>query len=172
MTAVRARSAPARPAPARAPRRVEPSVRSLPQESTGPRLRVAQRIAPELGWRTVLVCCAVGFFATLVASVAIQGERIQTQERADQIAARMEAAQERHRDLRVQVAEAESPGHVLDAARALGMVEPGPLAAVPAAVAATTNAPSTTVPPSTGSSTTASTSPPARLPSPSPGRAG
>jgi cell division protein FtsL len=136
MTAVRA-PRPARPAardtaPRRAPRRVAPTARPLPQESAGPRLRVAVR--PERAWRTMLVACGVLFFATLVLSVAIQGERIKAQEQADRIEARMAAATERHRDLRVAVAQAESPARILEAARSLGMVEPGPIAAVPAAV--------------------------------------
>ena len=132
MTAVRApRTAPARDgAPRRAPRRVAPTARPLPQESAGPRLRVALR--PETAWRTVLAVCVVAFFATLVLSVAIQGERITTQEQADRIEARMAAAQDRHRNLRVAVAQAESPSRILEAARGLGMVEPGPIAAVPA----------------------------------------
>jgi hypothetical protein len=162
---------------------VETTVRPLPQESAGPRLTLlrAAGAAPELGWRSLLMCCAIGFFATMVASVAIQGARIQTQEQADHIASRMQVEQDRHRDLRVAVAQAESPGHILDAARGLGMVEPGPIAAVPAdpaaaadgspAVAPTTTAPSTgqtsTARPSTTVSTAASS-----LPTPSPGRAG
>lgn len=147
-----------------------PSVRPLPQESAGPQLRLAtdQR---ELGWRTLLTCCAVVFFATLVASVAIQGERIRTQERADDVAARTEEAQVRNRSLRVEVAQAESPQRILEAARALGMAEPGPIAAVPAA--------ETTPAPPTGSSPTTSTSLPSanppsatRLPAPRSGGAG
>jgi hypothetical protein len=150
MTAVRAsntapaRTAPTRPtrparpsrpaardgAPRRAPRRVAPTARPLPQESAGPRLRVAVR--PETAWRTLFVACVVAFFATLILSVAIQGERITAQDQADRIEARMAAAQERHRNLRVTVAQAESPSRILEAARGLGMVEPGPIAAVPA----------------------------------------
>ena len=148
----------------------EPQARSLPQESTGPRLRLAVD-RRELGWRTVLVCCAVGFFATLVVSVAIQGERIKTQERADLIAHRMEEAQVEHRDLRVQAAQAESPQQILEAARELGMVEPGPIAAVPAAETALPTPPApdtvaTTVPAPT------SVPPSSRLPAPDSGNAG
>ena len=118
----------------------------------------------------MLVCCAVGFFATLVVSVAIQGERIKTQERADLIAQRMEDAQVEHRDLRVQVAQAESPQEILEAARELGMVEPGPIAAVPAAEAPLP----TPVPDPVATTVPAPTSlpPSSRLPSPDSGSAG
>jgi hypothetical protein len=110
------------------------------------------------------VCCGIAFFAALVVSVFIQGERIKTQERADKVAARTEQAQDRHRRLRVDVAEAESPVHILDAARGLGMVEPGPAAAVPAdpGAAAPTHA--------VRSTTTSSPAAPSTLPGANPGR--
>lgn len=111
-------------------RRPVRSARPLPQESAGPQLRVAA--GPETGWRSIMVCCVVAFFLTLVLAVAIQGERIRAQERSDRIASRTAVELERQRELRVSVAEAESPGRILEAARALGMVEPGPIAAVPA----------------------------------------
>jgi len=89
-----------------------------------------------MGWRATVVLCIIGTFAALVASVAIQGQRIALQEHADRIAARTAAAEDANRDLRIEVVGAESPEHVLDVARSAGLVEPGPIAVVPAAVPA------------------------------------
>lgn len=121
MTAVRARSAAPRPRPA---------ARSLPQESTGPRLAVA---APRTGWRRLLAGAVALLLVVMGLSLFVQGERISIQERSDRLAARIARADERGRELRVQVATAESPERILDQAAAMGMVEPGPAAAVPAA---------------------------------------
>lgn len=112
------------------------TVRPLPQESAGPRLSLVRvaRHRQDIGWRAVVLLCIVGTFAALVASVAIQGQRIALQEDADRIAAHMVEEQDRNRDLRIEVVQAESPQHVLEAARASGLVEPGPIAVVPAAI--------------------------------------
>ncbi|MFZ4518790.1 MAG: hypothetical protein ACOYOP_10395 [Microthrixaceae bacterium] len=160
MTAVRARSAPARDrsAPARdrtaarsrstatrargAAPRPRPAARSLPQESTGPRLAVVA--APRTGWRRLLAGAVVLLLAVMGGSVFVQGERISVQERSDRLATQIARADERGRELRVQVATAESPERILDQAAAMGMVEPGPAAAVPAAEPA---AASSTAPP-------------------------
>ena len=131
-------------------RRPVRSARPLPQESAGPQLRVAA--GPETGWRSIMVCCVVAFFLTLVLAVAIQGERIRAQERSDRIASRTAVELERQRELRVSVAEAESPGRILEAARALGMVEPGPIAAVPAGPKPTVAAQDSAAPGTTGAS--------------------
>jgi cell division protein FtsL len=89
--------------------------------------------APTAGWARRLAAVGAVVFAALVLAVAIQGERIRTQERYDAVRAELLRSDERNRDLRVAVAQAESPEVVLDAARDLGMVEPGPIVAVPAA---------------------------------------
>lgn len=83
-------------------------------------------------WARTVVFGAVVFFAALTVAVAIQGARISSQERYDHLTARVEGAREANRDLRVAVARAESPEVVLDAARQIGMIEPGPVVPLPA----------------------------------------
>lgn len=83
-----------------------------------------------------MVLCIVGTFAALVASVAIQSQRIALQDDADRVAARTAEAHDRNRELRIEVIQAEAPEHVLDVARAAGLVEPGPIAVVPAVTVA------------------------------------
>jgi len=102
----------------------------------------------------------VGLFGILGTGVAIQASSIGEQDRYDALKVRVEDALDRQRDLRVAVAQAESPGTVLDAARDLGMIEPGVSVAVPAGptdpptpppAPTTTTVPSQTNQPSTGS---------------------
>ncbi len=136
MTAVRSRhSAPRARAVAPSARsgaaRPRSSARSLPQESTGPRLTVVA--VPRTGWRRVLAGAVALLLLVMAASLFVQGERISIQERSDLLATKIARADERGRELRVQVATAESPERILDQAAAMGMVEPGPAAAVPAA---------------------------------------
>lgn len=116
----RSRRGPARRSPAR----------PLPQESAGPRLRVVP--PPERGWGPLVLFCVVAFLLTVAASVFVQGERIREQERSDQLNADIRRAEEQSRRLGVEVARAESPERILGEARSLGMVEPAPVAAVPA----------------------------------------
>jgi len=80
-----------------------------------------------------VVGCVVGLFAALGLTVYVQGERIQSQEQADMLASRIEQAQIQQRELRVDLAHAASPERVMEAARAAGMVDPGPVAAVASA---------------------------------------
>jgi len=117
------------------------TARPLPQESAGPRLRLVRRgrtRRSDIGWRATVVVCIVGSFAALVASVAIQGQRIAVQEEADRVSAATAEAYDRNRDLRIEVVQAESPEHVLEVARAAGLVEPGPIGVVPAVTVPTT----------------------------------
>lgn len=86
------------------------------------------------GWQATVLMCVVGFFAALVMSVAIQGQRIALQEQADRIAHRTAQARDRNRSLRIEVIQAESPEQVLGAARSAGLVDPGPVALIPAVV--------------------------------------
>lgn len=121
MSAVRAEAPAFRTPPARRPA-------TTPRPS---RQRLAVIEAPGPGWlRTVVVAGGVVLLA-LTLAIAIQGERIRTQERYDTARAQLARAQERNRDLRVAVAQAESPEVVLESARAQGMIEPGPVVAVP-----------------------------------------
>lgn len=117
------------------PSRAASTARPLPQESAGPRLRLVRRGRPrrrDIGWQATVALCIIGTFAALVGSVAIQGQRIAVQEEADRIAVRTAEAQDRNRDLRIQVIQAESPEHVLEVARSAGLVEPGPIGVIPA----------------------------------------
>lgn len=135
MTAARSPRARSATAAASARSRPRPSARPLPQESAGPRLRHIARStgrSREIGWRATVVFCVLGSFAALVASVAIQSQRIALQEEADRLVERTAEARDHNRDLRIAVIQAESPEHVLEVARAQGLVEPGPIAVVPA----------------------------------------
>ena len=80
-----------------------------------------------------MVGCVVGLFVALGLTVFVQGERIQAQRQADDLAASIERAQIQQRELRVDLAHAASPERVMSAARAAGMVDPGPVAAVASA---------------------------------------
>ena len=53
-----------------------------------------------------------GSFAALVASVAIQSQRIALQEEADRLVEQTAEARDHNRDLRISVIQAESPEHV------------------------------------------------------------
>ncbi len=134
--AASARSRPSTPsrsrrAPATATRstarstRSRAAVRSLPQETTGPRLRVLPR--RRVSGRALLGLSAALFFVVLAGSVTIQAQRIEAQHRIDQLDVELLEAQDLHRELRADVAVAESPERIMAAARDLGMVEPGPV---------------------------------------------
>jgi cell division protein FtsL len=138
-------SAARRPAAARSTStstRSRTAVRSLPQETTGPRLRVLPR--RRVSGRTLLGLSAALFFVVLAGSVTIQAQRIEAQHRIDQLDAELLDARDLHRELRAEVAVAESPERIMAAARELGMVEPGPV--LPLLPPAAESIPATTVP--------------------------
>jgi len=60
----------------------------------------------------------------LAGFVAIQAQRIEAQHRIDQLDQQLVDAERRQRDLRVDVAVAESPERIMAEAAALGMVAP------------------------------------------------
>lgn len=64
------------------------------------------------------------FFAILAGAVAIQAQRIEAQHRIDELDQRLVVAEQRQRELRVDVAVAESPEQIMAKAAELGMVEP------------------------------------------------
>lgn len=122
------------------PNRSRTAARSLPQETTGPRLRVLPQ--RRVSGRALLGLSAALFFVVLAGSVTIQAQRIEAQHRMDQLDAEMLDAQDLHRELRAEVAVAESPERIMDAARELGMVEPGPvLPLLPPVMAPATSVP-------------------------------
>jgi hypothetical protein len=63
----------------------------------------------------------------LAGSVAIQAQRIESQHRIDRVQEELLQAERRNRELRADVAVAESPERIMAAANDLGMVEPGPV---------------------------------------------
>ncbi len=63
----------------------------------------------------------------LAGSVTIQAQRIEAQHRIDRLDQKLVAADDLHRELRAEVAVAESPERIMGAAKDLGMVEPGPV---------------------------------------------
>lgn len=135
-------------------------VRERPARERSARLRLVLPAAPrELGWRATIAVCVVCSIGALGVSVAVQGQRISLQEDADRIASRTAVARDRNRQLRIEVIQAESPEHILDAARKAGMVEPGPIAVIPAAVP-----PEGTPPATVPSAPTAQSTPPTTAP--------
>ena len=75
---------------------------------------------------------AFGLFLLLATAVGLQARQVAGQEHLDTLRARMREATTHQVELRSAVAEAESPAKVLEAAKALGMIEPGAAVAVPA----------------------------------------
>jgi hypothetical protein len=101
------------------------AARSLPQETTGPRLRVLPQ--RRVSGRALLGLSAALFFVVLAGAVTIQAQRIQAQHDIDQLDSALLEADELHRVLRAEAAVAASPERVMRAAEELGMVEPGPV---------------------------------------------
>lgn len=127
------------------------AVRPLPQETTGPRLRVHPR--RRVSGRALLGVGAAMFFVLLAGSVTIQAQRIEAQHRIDRLDQRLIAADDQHRELRADVAIAESPQRIMGAAAELGMVEPGPVLPLVPHVDAPPAAPSPTIDPPDGPAT-------------------
>jgi len=101
-----------RPAAAPAPAAKRPDLRVVE-----PRRRL--RTGPTVALGAVLA------FGIAFAVVACQVILVQGQERLDQLDARIGESADRYQELRLQVAELESPGRIIDAATAtLGMVPP------------------------------------------------
>lgn len=67
---------------------------------------------------------AILAFAIAFAVVACQVTLVQGQERLDQLDARIATSTDRYQELRLSVAELESPARIIDAASTLGMVPP------------------------------------------------
>lgn len=117
MTAVRTRTR-----PASGPQRSRTAVRSLPQETIGPRLAVHPRRL--IGTRSAVLISVGVTFLIMAGLVAIQAQKIEAQHRIDQLDQRLVDAERRQRDLRVDLAIAESPERIMAEAAALGMVAP------------------------------------------------
>lgn len=120
------------------------AARSLPQEPTGPLLRVLPRRSVSL--RTTLAISTLLFFAVLSGAVTIQAYRIQAQHRVDVVQARLSEAEDVNRSLRAEVAIAESPDRIMAEALAMGMVEPGPVLPLVSATPTTAPDPATEAP--------------------------
>ena len=114
-------TAPARPpVPGLAPPAPRPARHLRPSR---PPLRVVE---PRRRLRTgpTVVVGAVLAFAIAFAIVAFQAQLVQGQRHLDDLDGRIDQAAEQYRQLRLDVAELESPERVVDAAGALGMVTP------------------------------------------------
>jgi cell division protein FtsL len=106
-----------RPAPSAAP---EDGRRHL--RVVAPAERVRRRLTPALG-----VLLTAGLFALLFAVAIAHTVLVQGQIRLDAIDANLATEQARYQELRMEVAEMESPARVVDAAQQLGMVTPDDL---------------------------------------------
>ncbi|MHB1140117.1 MAG: hypothetical protein ACYC2O_14260, partial [Microthrixaceae bacterium] len=107
-------------------------VRPLPQETAGPRLRVFPRRVVSL--RALVLVSGVLFFGVLFGAVAIQAQRIEGQRQIDRLDREISEQRDLNRSLRAAVAEQESPERIMAEARALDMVEPGPVVPLVAGV--------------------------------------
>ena len=99
--------------------------------------------------QTALVAGTALVFVLLMGVVTISAQRIEGQRKLDSLQMQLADLQSTNRELRADVAQAESPEVVLAHAAKLGLVEPGPIVpvepgpAVPAAPVAPAGAPST-----------------------------
>jgi hypothetical protein len=106
--------APQRIAPRRAPAR-RPELRVVGPEAAPQRLRVA----------TVGALATVTVFGLLFALAMFQIALVQGQQHLDELDTKVQASQQRYEALRLQVAQLESPEHIVDEAiNRLGMVPP------------------------------------------------
>lgn len=111
-------------APARAPE-VRPAAAPEPGVAR-PRLHVVGPPATRRRLRTgpTFALGASLAFAIAFAVVACQVVLVQGQQRLDQLDAEVAEATDRYQELRLEVAELESPGRIVEAATNLGMVPP------------------------------------------------
>lgn len=77
--------------------------------------------------RTLVMVTAVLFFSVVGGAVAIQAQRVEAQHRIDQLERDIQREMELNRILRADVAVAESPDRIIEAARELRLVPPGPV---------------------------------------------
>jgi cell division protein FtsL len=106
-------------APLRAP---VPLRREAPPQAR-PDLRVVPRRRPRR-LRAITTVALTMAFGIAFALVVLQTVLVQGQQRLDQIDERIAEEGERFDELRLQVAQLESPGRIVDAAVGLGMVTP------------------------------------------------
>lgn len=122
-------------------RRGAAAPKAVPQKTDRPRLVVHRR-----RWVSARVLGATffcGFFATLFLSVYVQSLRTEADRSIDSLDQQIREAAEHYLELRAEVAEKETPALVMEQARQLGMIDPGPVAplAVPEITKATEEAP-------------------------------
>jgi len=139
LAAAPARRPTARPAPEAQPRHLR---------VVGPAERVRRRLTPATG-----VLLTGLLFVTLFAIAVAHTLLVQGQIRLDALDAQLTTEQARYQALRKEVAEAESPARVVDAAQALGMVAPDDLVYLQpddAEISASSDAASSSNPPGRG----------------------
>jgi cell division protein FtsL len=107
-----------RPSPRPTPRPAAP-VRPGHLRVVAPKERVRRRLTPALGVLLTALLFVTLFLVAIAHTVLVQG-----QVRLDGLDARLTVEQARYQDLRTRVAEMESPGRVVTAAEAMGMVSP------------------------------------------------
>jgi cell division protein FtsL len=111
------------PAPERHPApRPTPAERPRHLRVVAPAERVRRRLTPATGVLLTALLFAMLFAIAIAHTLLVQG-----QIRLDDLDAELTTEQARYQSLRKEVAEAESPGRVVAAAHALGMVSPDDL---------------------------------------------
>lgn len=122
MTAVRT-SSPKRTTTLAPPRAARPRAAALRVVPPPARTATGRRHVP---------VAALALLLLLAIAVGLQARQVAGQEHLDEVRAQIRAATTSQVELRSAVAEAESPAKILEAALALGMIEPGAAVAVPA----------------------------------------
>lgn len=78
--------------------------------------------------RAVFVLGGLVFFVILLSTVSVQSLRAQTDRQLDLVNKEIRAQTERNFELSARLAKKESPADIEERARALGMIDPGPVA--------------------------------------------
>ncbi|MCB1256199.1 MAG: hypothetical protein KDB26_03795 [Microthrixaceae bacterium] len=77
--------------------------------------------------RAAVISSAMAFFVILLLAVSVQSLRAQTDRQLDNVNSQIRKEAERNLELRAKLAGKESPATIMDQARALGMIDPGPV---------------------------------------------
>lgn len=77
--------------------------------------------------RAAVISSAMAFFVILLLAVSVQSLRAETDRQLDDVNSQIRKDAERNLELRAELAGKESPATIMDQARALGMIDPGPV---------------------------------------------
>lgn len=107
-----------------APVRARPAPKPAPRRRAAPDLKVVPKPRRRLRPGPTVVLGGLLAFGIAFALVVAQALLVQGQQRLDDLQAETEAAVRQQQELRLQVAQLESPARIVEAATRLGMVPP------------------------------------------------